>query len=67
VPGLVDLVLLARICEAAPLPVNAMSFPGAPSAAAFAEAGVARISHGPGPYRIAMQAIEQAARTVFAG
>lgn len=67
VPGLTDLTLLARICDAVTLPVNAMSFPGAPSAAAFTEAGVARISHGPGPYRIAMQAVEQAARAVFAG
>lgn len=66
VPGLVDLTLLARICEAVPLPVNAMSFPGAPSAADFTSAGVARISHGPGPYRIAMQAVEDAARAVFA-
>lgn len=66
VPGLVDLALLARICDTVPLPVNAMSFPGAPSAAAFTEAGVARISHGPGPYRIAMHAIEEAARAVFA-
>ena len=62
VPGLVDLALLARICDAVPLPVNAMSFPGAPSAAAFTEAGVARISHGPAAYRIAMQAVERAAR-----
>jgi len=66
VPGLVDLPLLRRICGAVPLPVNAMNFPGAPSAAAFAEAGVARISHGPGPYRIAMHAIAEAARVAFA-
>ena len=67
VPGLVDLTLLARICEAVPLPVNAMAFPGAPSAADFTSAGVARISHGPGPYRLAMQAVEEAARAAFAG
>lgn len=66
VPGLVNLDLLARICDAVPLPVNAMNFPGAPTAAAFARAGVARISHGPGPYRIAMQAVQEAARGVFA-
>jgi 2-methylisocitrate lyase-like PEP mutase family enzyme len=65
VPGLVDLDLLARICDAVPLPVNAMNFPGAPSAAAFARAGVARISHGPGPYRIAMHAVTEAAREAF--
>jgi 2-methylisocitrate lyase-like PEP mutase family enzyme len=66
VPGLVDLDLLARVCDAVPLPVNAMNFTGAPSAVAFARAGVARISHGPGPYRIAMQAVEAAAREAFA-
>ena len=66
VPGLVNLTLLHRICAAVPLPVNAMNFPGAPSAAAFAETGVARISHGPGPYRIAMHAIAEAARVAFA-
>jgi 2-methylisocitrate lyase-like PEP mutase family enzyme len=65
VPGLVDLALLARICEAVPLPVNAMAFPGAPSAAAFTEAGVARISHGPGAYRLAMQAVDAAARAAL--
>ncbi|MGN6269751.1 MAG: isocitrate lyase/PEP mutase family protein [Sphingomonas sp.] len=65
VPGLVNLDLLARICDAVPLPVNAMDFPGAPSAAAFARAGVARVSHGPGPYRIAMQAVAEAAREAF--
>lgn len=67
VPGLVDLDLLARVCREVPLPVNAMAFPGAPSAGDFAGAGVARISYGPGPYRIAMAALEDAARTAYAG
>ncbi|VVS99324.1 Phosphonomutase [Sphingomonas sp. EC-HK361] len=66
VPGLVDLDLLGQVCREVPLPVNAMAFPGAPSADAFARAGVARISHGPGPYRIAMAALEDAARTAYA-
>jgi len=66
VPGLVDLRLLGRVCAASPLPVNFMAFPGAPSAAEVAEAGVARISHGPGPYRLAMQVLEDAAREVYA-
>ncbi len=62
VPGLADLDLLARVCRESPLPVNFMAFPGAPDAAAVAAAGVARISHGPFPYRAAMQAVEDAAR-----
>lgn len=65
VPGLVDLDLLARVCAASPLPVNAMSWPGAPSAADFARAGVARISHGPSPYRLAMRALEEAAAVAY--
>lgn len=66
VPGLADERLLARVCEASPLPVNAMMFPGMPSAKRLGELGVARISHGPGPYRQAMKALTEAARVAFA-
>lgn len=65
VPGLADLDLLARVCRESPLPVNFMAFPGAPDAAAVAAAGVARISHGPFPFRAAMRAVEEAAREVL--
>jgi 2-methylisocitrate lyase-like PEP mutase family enzyme len=61
VPGLANLDLLARVCRESPLPVNFMAFPGAPDATAVAQAGVARISHGPFPYRAAMKAVEDAA------
>lgn len=67
VPGLVDLALLERVCRASPLPVNFMAFPGAPSAAQVAATGIARISHGPGPYRLAMKALGDAARAILAG
>ena len=50
-PGLGDPDLIARACEASPLPVNIMAYPGAPSANELASLGVARISHGPFPYR----------------
>lgn len=66
VPGLADEGLLARICAASPLPVNAMMFPGMLSAQRLAQLGVARISHGPGPYRQAMAALTDAARVAFA-
>lgn len=66
VPGLADETLLARICEASPLPVNAMMFPGMPPKARLAEIGIARISHGPGPYRQAMQALTEAAKAALA-
>lgn len=66
VPGLADLDLLARVCRESPLPVNFMAFPGGPDAAAVAQAGVARISHGPFPYRAAMKGVEEAARGLLA-
>jgi 2-methylisocitrate lyase-like PEP mutase family enzyme len=61
VPLLADLALLERCCAASPLPVNFMAFPGCPSAAKVAAAGVARISHGPFPWKLAMNALKEAA------
>jgi len=55
VPGLVDPALIGRICDTVALPVNVMMMDGAPSIAALAELGVARVSFGPGPYRQAMK------------
>jgi 2-methylisocitrate lyase-like PEP mutase family enzyme len=66
VPVLADLDLLARFCAASPLPVNFMAWPGAPSAAEVAAAGVARISHGPFPWRLAMKALKDAAAAAYA-
>jgi 2-methylisocitrate lyase-like PEP mutase family enzyme len=65
VPGLVDLHQLAMICAASPLPVNFMAFPGAPAAEAVAKAGIARISHGPYPYLLAMKTLKEAAETIY--
>jgi 2-methylisocitrate lyase-like PEP mutase family enzyme len=67
VPVLADLDLLARFCAASPLPVNFMAWPGAPSAAEVAAAGVARISHGPFPWKLAMKALREAAAATYAG
>ena len=67
VPGLTDLQLLARVCASSPLPVNFMAFPGAPDADAVAGAGVARISHGPFPYRMAMKWLKEAAEAIYRG
>ena len=60
-PLLADLRLLERFCAASPLPVNFMAYPGAPSAADVAATGVARISHGPFPHKLAMKALAEAA------
>jgi len=65
VPGLVNEALIERVCRDSALPINIMVLPIAPSAQRLAELGVARISHGPGPYRLAMRALEDAARNVY--
>ncbi len=65
VPGLVNETMIERMCRASELPVNIMVLPTAPSAKRLAELGVARISHGPGPYRLAMRALGDAARSVY--
>ena len=66
VPGVVAEALIARIAEASPLPVNIMAMPGVPDRKRLAELGVARISHGPGPYRGAMQWLTEAAKAAMA-
>ena len=60
-PGLGDPELIGRACEASPLPVNIMAFPGAPSTEVLAGLGVARISHGPFPYRRMIEWLKAAA------
>lgn len=65
VPGLADERLIARLVEGSPLPVNIMAGERTPPAKRLAELGVSRISHGPGPYLIAMRALENAARAAF--
>ena len=66
-PGLVDEELIARLAAASPLPLNIMASANAPSAQRLAACGVARISHGPGPYRLAMKMLEDLARSSYAG
>lgn len=61
-PGLSDLALIRQLVEASPLPINIMRLATAPSIRELADTGVARISHGPYPYLIAMEALERAAR-----
>jgi 2-methylisocitrate lyase-like PEP mutase family enzyme len=58
---------IREVCAATTLPVNVMMMPTLPSRAELARLGVARISHGPGPYRAAMQFLEQAARDAIHG
>jgi 2-methylisocitrate lyase-like PEP mutase family enzyme len=67
VPGLVDAALIARVVAASPLPVNIMASAATPSRTRLAELGVARISHGPGPFRFVMNALQDAARAAQEG
>jgi 2-methylisocitrate lyase-like PEP mutase family enzyme len=64
-PGLVAPALIAELTEKSPRPVNIMMMQGAPDIAGLKALGVARISHGGGPYREAMRALEASAKAVF--
>jgi 2-methylisocitrate lyase-like PEP mutase family enzyme len=64
VPGLVDLQAIAKLCEKIDLPLNVMVMPGLPDAHELANVGAARISHGPGSYLRAMEAVRVAAQGV---
>lgn len=66
VPMLGDLGMLRRLCDASPIPVNFMTYPGCPSNADVAATGVARISHGPFPFMALMGRLEEAAREAIA-
>jgi 2-methylisocitrate lyase-like PEP mutase family enzyme len=64
IPGVSDLALIADVCAASPLPVNVikgdtMEIP------AIAQAGVARISWGPRPWRWAMERLAEEATTLY--
>lgn len=65
VPGLVNIALIKRVTGASPLPVNIMIGSKSPPIAELAQNGVARVSHGPGPYLLAMKTLEDAARGVL--
>lgn len=62
VPGLIEEALIEAICTKASLPVNIMVWPGTPPLRRLAELGAARISHAGAPWRIAMDALAEAAR-----
>ncbi len=64
-PGLLDESLIADLCEASPLPVNIMMTKAAPPVARLAELGVARVSHGPSPFRSAMASLQERAKLVL--
>jgi 2-methylisocitrate lyase-like PEP mutase family enzyme len=64
-PFLQDAPLIERLCKASPLPVNILMRPGCPDHRTLASLGVARISHGHGPWAAAMDWLEGQARETF--
>lgn len=65
-PGLVGERLIGIACERSPLPVNIMVWKGTPPLRRLAELGAARISHAGAPWRLAMNALAEAARRAHA-
>lgn len=64
-PGLTDERLIKQLCADCPLPVNILALPQAPEAGVLADLGVARISHGPVPYRKMAAWLEEQARAAI--
>ena len=66
VPRLADPGQIERIVRDVPLPLNVIAFPGAPDKKSWADAGVARISHGPFPHRALMAKLTEMVREAIA-
>jgi 2-methylisocitrate lyase-like PEP mutase family enzyme len=64
-PFLQDAPLIERLCKASPLPVNILIGVRCPHHKTLASLGVARISHGHGPWAAAMDWLEGQARATF--
>ena len=62
VPGLTSLDAIARIADAVVLPLNVMVLPALPALAQIAQAGAARLSWGPAPFRAFVAWLEREAR-----
>ena len=62
VPRLSDPRQIERVVREVPLLLNVIAFPNAPEKKVWADAGVARISHGPFPHRALMKKLEEMAR-----
>src|SRR3954453_19502841 len=65
VPRLADPTQIERVVREVPLPLNVIAFPGAPDMKVWADAGVARISHGPFPHRALMATLTEMARAAI--
>ena len=65
VPGLVDPALMERLVAALQMPINVMVVVATPPLRILTELGVARVSHGPSPYSLAMASLSNSARQAF--
>src|SRR5436305_1905093 len=65
VPRLSGPAQIERVVRDVPLPLNVIAFPGAPDKKVWADAGVARISHGPFPHRALMATLTEMARAAI--
>ena len=65
VPRLSEPAQIERVVREVPLPLNVIAFPGAPDKAVWADAGVARISHGPFPHRALMAKLTEMAKAAI--
>ena len=61
VPGINDLKIIAQISDQQSLPLNVMRMGAGPEISDLANAGVSRVSHGPGPYTATMTALTASA------
>jgi 2-methylisocitrate lyase-like PEP mutase family enzyme len=61
VPRMSDPKQAEKVVKEVPLPLNLIAFPGAPDKSVWANAGVARISHGPFPHRALMEKLTEMA------
>jgi 2-methylisocitrate lyase-like PEP mutase family enzyme len=66
VPFIYDAGLIGQLCEKSPLPVNILVGDGVPDIKTLAGLGVARISHGHGPWAKAMADLAEAAKQAMA-
>ncbi|GAA5121147.1 isocitrate lyase/PEP mutase family protein [Pseudonocardia adelaidensis] len=62
-----DLAEVRKLVEAIGVPVNLAFLPGGPSLGELAEAGVARVSYGPGLFRVLQGHLEAALAAIAAG
>lgn len=67
VPGLATLAHMARIAAAVPCVLNVMAVPGLPSVDSLADAGVKRVSTGPGLFKAAYAAGRDSAAAFLQG